>query len=82
MSNGYCSSQDDVLAAGEFRSRLSEVIDRAEAGLSTIVTANGEAVGAFVPMEVLEWFARTRPTDLRHGRTAVAAPSPAAVREE
>jgi prevent-host-death family protein len=44
----------EALAFREFRARLAEVIDRAEAGDSTVVTRNGRAVGAFVPMEVFE----------------------------
>jgi len=43
-----------TVSSREFRSHLSEAIDRAQAGDSTVVTRNGRAVGAFVPLEVLE----------------------------
>ncbi|MDA8370870.1 MAG: type II toxin-antitoxin system prevent-host-death family antitoxin [Nocardiopsaceae bacterium] len=44
----------ETLTSREFRAHLSEAIDRAKAGDATVVTRNGKAVGAFVPMEVLE----------------------------
>ncbi|MUL42382.1 type II toxin-antitoxin system Phd/YefM family antitoxin [Streptomonospora sp. PA3] len=44
----------ETVSVREFRARLAEVIDRARAGDSTVVTRNGNAVGAFVPLEVLE----------------------------
>ncbi|GAA1467822.1 type II toxin-antitoxin system Phd/YefM family antitoxin [Nocardiopsis exhalans] len=43
-----------TLSSREFRAHLSEAIDRAKSGDATVVTRNGRAVGAFVPMEVLE----------------------------
>ncbi|WP_017584133.1 type II toxin-antitoxin system Phd/YefM family antitoxin [Nocardiopsis valliformis] len=43
-----------TLSSREFRAHLSEAIDRAKSGDATVVTRHGRAVGAFVPMEVLE----------------------------
>ena len=43
-----------TLSSREFRTHLSEVLDRAKSGGTTVVTRNGRPVGAFVPMEVLE----------------------------
>ncbi|MFC4560366.1 type II toxin-antitoxin system Phd/YefM family antitoxin [Nocardiopsis mangrovi] len=51
-----------TVSSREFRTHLSEAIDRAKAGDATVVTRNGRAVGAFVPMEVLEQ-ARQRDED-------------------
>lgn len=44
----------ETLTSREFRAHLSEAIDRAKSGDATVVTRNGRAVGAFVPMDVLE----------------------------
>ncbi|MFL1380515.1 MULTISPECIES: type II toxin-antitoxin system Phd/YefM family antitoxin [unclassified Nocardiopsis] len=55
----------ETLSAREFRAHLSEAIDRAKAGDSTVVTRNGKAVGAFVPMEVLEQARRRDEEELR-----------------
>jgi len=51
---GYASGMAETITSRHFRAHLSEVIDRARAGDSTVVTRNGRPVGAFVPMEVLE----------------------------
>ncbi|GHC94624.1 hypothetical protein GCM10007079_45270 [Nocardiopsis terrae] len=53
-----------TLSSREFRAHLSEAIDRAKSGEATVVTRNGRAAGAFVPMEVLEQ-ARAREEELR-----------------
>ncbi|WP_157982502.1 type II toxin-antitoxin system Phd/YefM family antitoxin [Nocardiopsis sp. FIRDI 009] len=55
----------DTISSREFRAHLAEVIDRAKAGDTTIVTRNGKAVGAFVPMEVLERARRSDEEELR-----------------
>jgi len=39
------------LSVRDARARFAEVIDRAEAGTPTVVTRNGRAVAAVVPME-------------------------------
>ncbi|WP_028647551.1 type II toxin-antitoxin system Phd/YefM family antitoxin [Nocardiopsis sp. CNT312] len=55
----------ETLSSREFRAHLAEAIDRAKAGESTVVTRNGRAVGAFVPMEVLERARRRDEGELR-----------------
>ncbi|WP_344969767.1 type II toxin-antitoxin system Phd/YefM family antitoxin [Salinactinospora qingdaonensis] len=45
---------EQTLSTREFREHLADAIDRAKLGEATVVTRNGKAVGAFVPMEVLE----------------------------
>ena len=44
----------ETLTSKEFRAHLSEATDRARLGGVTVVTRNGRAVGAFVPVEDLE----------------------------
>ncbi|MFV2197638.1 type II toxin-antitoxin system Phd/YefM family antitoxin [Nocardiopsis sp. LOL_012] len=55
----------ETLSSREFRAHLAEAIDRVKAGESTVVTRNGRAVGAFVPMEVLERARRHDEEELR-----------------
>jgi prevent-host-death family protein len=54
-----------TLSSRDFRAHLADVIDRAKAGDATVVTRNGRAVGAFVPMEVLERARRHDEEELR-----------------
>ncbi|WP_461001619.1 type II toxin-antitoxin system Phd/YefM family antitoxin [Streptomonospora sediminis] len=54
-----------TISAREFRMHLADVIDRAKAGDPTVVTRNGKAVGAFVPMEVLEQARQSDEEELR-----------------
>lgn len=44
----------ETVTVREARAHLAEVIDRAEAGETTIVTRNGKRVAALVPVEVLD----------------------------
>ncbi|MFE4215348.1 type II toxin-antitoxin system Phd/YefM family antitoxin [Streptomyces sp. NPDC056844] len=44
----------DTVTVREARSHLAEVIDKAEAGRTTVVTRNGKRVAALVPIEVLD----------------------------
>ncbi|MFB4422335.1 type II toxin-antitoxin system Phd/YefM family antitoxin [Streptomyces sp. QL37] len=44
----------DTVTVREVRTHLADVIDRAEAGQTTVVTRNGKRVAALVPIEVLD----------------------------
>jgi prevent-host-death family protein len=65
MFYGYAVVMTETLSSRDFRAHLSDAIDRARAGDTTVVTRNGRAVGAFVPMEVLERARRQEEAELR-----------------
>ncbi|NED92857.1 type II toxin-antitoxin system prevent-host-death family antitoxin [Streptomyces sp. SID11233] len=44
----------ETVTVREARTHLAEVIDRAEAGKTTVVTRNGKRVAALVPIDVLD----------------------------